>query len=130
MRYFTLLLAILLFVSCDDDLGITNFCDAVIVEDIDYVADYMDDILEDLEPFPGPRDFIGHEENLFFLVDELNRRNPCLDAFIECYACIKTYPAQSEILIDVYEDNFVTTKIIDIATPEFSEMYVDGMHNP
>jgi len=129
MKYFTLLFVLLLCTSCSDDFGLSNFCEAVISEDENYIEGYLDVILEDLEPFPVPGDFLGHEENLFILIDELQRRNDCLDAFIECYGCIETFPIQSEILIDVYEDGFVTTKIIDLATPEFGPMFYAGIHN-
>jgi len=73
----------------------TNFCEANLSEDLEYMTEYLDDILEDLPPFPIAGDPLGHEENLFILIDELRDRNTCLEAYIECYACIRTFPSQS-----------------------------------
>jgi len=130
MKKLALLIPLLLFFSCSDDLGFTNFCEATLDDDFDYMADYIDDIIEDLPPFPIPGDPLGHEENLFFLIDELRQQNDCLDVYIECYACIETFPPQSEIRIDVSDGGFSNAIIVDIATPDFDVMFVEGFHSP
>lgn len=129
MKYLTLLSVCLLLVSCNDTID-TDFCEAVVFDDVNYLQDYIDDILEDLDPRPLAEDPLGHEENLFILADELNSQNPCLTAEVLCYACVKTLPPQSELIITVNDGAGFITKVIDVVTPEEETMFFVGIHLP
>jgi len=122
-----LMLVTVSMMSCSDDLRVTTLCDALVLWDDFYVADYIDDILEGLAPYPDYYDYIGHEENLLILIDELEIANDCLDASILCYACIYTWPPRTELLIEIVSDGIVSRRILDIATPENRPMYFVGM---
>jgi len=62
------------------------------------VKDVLNPWLSELQPEPTSEDPTGHRENLSSFVDRL--KSGCdLDASLECYACIYTYPAQSEVNI-------------------------------
>ena len=127
MKQYLLVGCLVLFISCTDDY-FSDFCDAVINNDAAFVRQEVDDILKDLSPIYNTSDNLGHFENILFLIDELNR-DDCLFASVLCYACIYTYPLQSEILIEVEEGNFYVRKVLDISTASDSEMYFVGMHD-
>jgi len=120
-------ISILLLSSCQRD-NLSGFCEAIIFEDSSYIREEINDILDDLSPLPDSFDSLGHEENLFYLIDQLNAENDCLVASVICYACIYTLPAQSEILIEVFDQGAVYAWVIDIATPIDDYMYFTGMH--
>jgi len=119
MKYLiTLLFLSFLISSCEDGTGYTDFCDDLIVIDVDNIQSYVDDILDDLPPFPVQGDLLGHEEN------------PCLTASIDCYACIETFPPQSEIYVSIRDGGIVEERIIDIVTPDNRPMFFVGIHFP
>ena len=63
-------------------------------------------------------DEFGHFNNLNTLIDRLNSNCPQIHAKKYCYACIETFPVQSEIKV---EFNFLgnqIVRIIDISTPD------------
>lgn len=126
-----LTMLVILFSSCERDNGFTDFCDAVVLDEDTYIREYLDEILEDLDtPEPSAIDPFGHERNLIEFVVQLNDNNDCMTASILCYACIETFPNQSEILINVIDGGVSVSKIIDISTPAGSDMYFAAMHNP
>jgi hypothetical protein len=84
-------------------------------------------LVVDLNPAPTNTDDIGHLINLEIL---LNRIIKCdaVSAELICYACIKTYPAQSEILVTSDSMGFFVQRIIDIRTPEDGKLAFAGIH--
>ena len=112
--------------SCEVD-RLSPFCDALIAKDVTYVKHHVDDILEDLFPYPDYYDYTGHHYNLEMLVNELNK-DECLFAQIRCYGCIETFPLQSEVEIEINDGGYYWVRILDIATPHDSPMYFVGMH--
>lgn len=64
------------------------------------VKDQLDPWLADLNPMPTEDDPIGQRNNLVSFVNRLN--DVCnLDASMDCYACIKTLPAQTEVIVRI-----------------------------
>ncbi len=106
----------------------TPLCEAIIYNDVEYVRDKLDHIMDGLNPVYGNGDPIGHYDNLHIVTGELSR-DDCLYASILCYACIESYPPQSEILIQIDDGEYLYEKVIDIAMPLESEMYFVGMHD-
>ena len=105
----------------------SDLCDAVVHNDSQFVKEYIDDILWELPPIYDGYDPIGHLQNLEILVDELNRDH-CADAIISCYACIPTFPPQSEINIIIDDGTYLEERNIIIATPWNGPMFFVGMY--
>lgn len=125
IRVLPFLLLILLSACTKDDLS--PFCDALINKDISFVKNHVDNIANNLFPYPDYIDPIGHEINLQILADELSI-DPCLTASVLCYACIETYPYQSELLITINSESAFFQIIMDIAVPEDGSMYFVSLH--
>ncbi len=125
-----ILLAVLSFFlvqACTDD-EFSDFCFAVLENDANFVRDEVNDILDHWDPEPTQVDGLGHEDNLYRLVDELNEEY-CLEAFVLCYACIETAPPQSELLVRVYDGYNIVEKVFDILTPNDGPMTFVAMHD-
>ena len=129
MKQLTLLLVVLLTYSCQDDLY-TDFCDDVVTLEVDNIQNYVDDILEDLPPLPVPGDNLGHEENLINFIDVLHAENPCITAYIDCYACIEVFPPQSALLLSVRTGSVVEERYLYIVTPSRDPMFFVGISLP
>ncbi len=100
-------------ITCEDDL-----CLPIIRENEAKISEEMKLYTFDLLPTgPANGDPIGHKENLEKLIERLNDC-PCIVAKEVCYACIETYPAQSEIEVEVTVRETTVTKIMDILTSE------------
>ncbi|NNF22602.1 MAG: hypothetical protein HKN67_11730 [Saprospiraceae bacterium] len=127
MKRLILLFAIFTIFACER-YYISDFCEALIHEDVSYVRHEVDNILYDLLPQATHDDPLGHYYNLMIFVDELNR-DDCMYASIICYGCIESFPLQSEVLVEIDDGQYITEKVLDIATPPDSEMYFVGLHN-
>ena len=82
--------------------------DKAVAADIKTLSAQMKSIRTDFDP-------LGHSENLDNLVRKLNNQCMALEFTVKCYACIYTYPAQSEILV-TFPDGLI--RVLDISTPE------------
>ncbi len=92
------------------------------------VSDVLNLWLSDLQPKPTTEDPIGHLNNLTSMVERL--KSDChFDASIECYACIETYPGQSEVNIMIDSSGYVLKRVVDIWTPEDRVMSVHYIHH-
>jgi hypothetical protein len=72
----------------------------------------------DLVPSKANNDRFGHKENINLLIERLNLNCDNIEAEFLCYACIKTYPLQSEIQMTIDSSGTPITRIIDISTPD------------
>ena len=126
MKYIYLLLFTLTIAACQVDFH-SDFCDAIVHDESQFVKQYIDDILWDLPPIYDGYDPIGHLLNLETLVAELNR-DRCVDAVINCYACVGTIPPQSELHVIIDDGTYFAERIIIIATPWDGPMYFVGMY--
>ncbi len=84
----------------------------------------IDKIASDLLPFPSNNDPIGHAKNIEILATRINQC-PNLEAFVGCYACIKTLPAKSEMLIyGISSDGVTIIASVLMTTPDDGPMTV------
>jgi hypothetical protein len=87
----------------------------------------LDPWLLGLLPDPTDVDHIGHSDNLVYFQDQLS--GICdLDSEWGCYACIETYPLQSEIIILVDSSGQVVERVLDILTPHDGIMTIRDVH--
>ena len=62
------------------------------------------------------------------VIEDINNTFDCAEASLVCYACIETYPPISEIRIETTVDSVYYFVVLDILTPENSEMSFQDMH--
>ncbi|KPK82466.1 MAG: hypothetical protein AMS27_14525 [Bacteroides sp. SM23_62_1] len=77
----------------------------------------IDTYLSELIPEPSLTDIEGHIENTVQLVKEINKCSG-IKAELVCYACIYTYPSQSEIRVCFKNNGTETIRIMDILNSE------------
>jgi hypothetical protein len=95
--------------------------------DNEVIAGILNDLLKDLSPAPTHEDETGHRENLDLFVERLD--DQCgFEGYVECYACIKTLPAISEVGINLDSSGVSIRRIVDIRTPEGALMTAIGVH--
>ena len=82
----------------------------------------------DLVPKVTDEDPIGHMENMHKLVNRLNDLCNEIEAELICYACIETYPSQSEIKITAHSEEEDVSLVIDILLPEDDLPVYHSMH--
>ncbi|NQV50591.1 MAG: hypothetical protein HQ507_08840 [Candidatus Marinimicrobia bacterium] len=123
-----------LFVSCNavEDESYLADCASlktgIIEKDTVILETEINNLTSDLEPKPTNSDPLGHEQNLETLVASLNNQCERLSVEIKCYVCIKTLPAQSEILLQTDSSGILVTRVIDILTPYNESMTFFGVH--
>ena len=77
----------------------------------------LESLLIDYSPEPTSEDPIGHEQNLNDFIQELNEECD-LEASLVCYACIETFPEQSEVRVMLDSSGILVSSIVDIVTSE------------
>jgi len=126
--YFVLILC--LFIACGDNEPPAIQCEdlkqGIINNTDDLVRGVIDNLCSDLKPTND--DVFGHKKNLNTLVQRFEDKCDVI-ANIFCYACIKTLPVQSEIIITFVQDSMTYSKTIDISTPDDDILFFAGMHN-
>lgn len=111
------------FFACEDTA--TKLCDELQADMVAFNAEAVKSTLNPWLsgnlPVPTNEDPIGHQQNLENFVDRLN--DDCgLEASIVCYACIETYPPQSEVRVMIDSSGLTVVRVLDILTP--------GINNP
>ena len=131
---FSITLLLAGFASCDKGaekkettIDCNKLKSALIIYDNEIISGEISKITAKLIPISSKSDVIGHRNNFDIFVDNLN---DCvgLKAELLCYACIKTYPAQTEILITVDSVGNQVKRTIDILTPKESCLSYKGIH--
>ncbi|HZV70956.1 MAG TPA: hypothetical protein VFG10_15475 [Saprospiraceae bacterium] len=131
MRYVILFLSgiLLMTVACKDSAP--KLCDALQNDLLNFnvpdIKDQLDEWLIGLHPNPTKEDPTGHLNNLVDFINRLNEECD-LEASLGCYACIKTFPAQTEIIIQVNGPGGNVQRSIDISTPESDIMTIVNVH--
>ena len=123
------------FISvCDDsvrneviEVNCGNLKTGLIIKDQEKIGIEMDKLTENLPPDPTKNDPIGHSENLTIITQSLHSCDG-LEAEISCYACVETYPPQSEITIQMNSSGTKIERIIDISTPSDKILKFSGIH--
>ncbi len=119
--------------SCNeerDDLRVDciNLSDGLLTMDSDMIRSDLNVLLGDLGPEPVENDDIGHRKNIDIFINRVNVACSNLKAELLCYACIKTYPPQSEIRIEIDTSGSKIYRIIDILAPGDSVLLFVGIH--
>jgi hypothetical protein len=134
IRVIIIIALVLTTISCDNDSNTHAFnVDCIHLEagiinyDRDLVNIEITKLLTDLYPAVTNSDPLGHSNNIEILINRMNLCNG-ISARLFCYACIKTYPLQSEILVETDSSGFALKRILDIKTPEDSKLEFVNIH--
>ena len=112
----------LVVINCETlQAGIINMDTRIVKSEINKIATH-------LEPLETESDGIGHRENIKSLVTHLNTHCSNINAELLCYACIKTNPPQSEILVTTDSVDGEIKRVIDILTPASSALRCLSVH--
>ena len=115
-----------------DDLEFNIDCDSlvegIINMDSEAVRAEINELTVDLKPSTTADDNIGHRKNFDLLINRINTYCEEINAYMICYACIKTLPAQTEIAITVDSSGFPVTRTIDISTPDDNVLHCIRVH--
>lgn len=87
----------------------------------------LKDFLSTTIPKPKSDDQTGHFENLQLLVKKLGECNK-ISSSIKCYACIETYPLQSEVTLVIDSLGVEVSRKVDIVTPENGVLSIARIH--
>jgi len=135
MRKLIILLIVIVFNSCDKEGTEPNsnvnwnaFQTGVIQKDNSIIEKEISQLLINTYAKPNDKDLIGQGKNIDYLICEINK-SKVLHAHLFCYACIKTYPAQSEITITTDSSGVSISRIIDILTPDNSILRYVNIHD-
>ncbi len=119
------------FFSCskdgDDNNNSTEICQAILDENQTTMKTLMEALTVDLNPVSTATDQLGHEANYNDLISQLNDFS-CMEASGICYACIFTFPAQSEIRVIVDLNGAQIERVMDISTPEDGPLSYVRLH--
>jgi hypothetical protein len=131
MRKFLLLLPlVILAFGCEKDAS--ERCEglrtAVKNDDIEGVKEIVNRLTADLTAQSATAtDPDGHHNTYLTLIDRLN--DECdINATGVCYACIDTYPPQSEIKLTILLGTHSVTRIIDLWPNQQGKFVCIGMH--
>jgi hypothetical protein len=132
MKKLLTLLLLAVLISCEkqdiENIDCEAFISALNTMDENILKSEIEKLTIDLSPHPSDEDIIGHSINLQTLIDRLNSGCDAYTASLLCYACIETYPVQSEILLEFYFGGGKQTVAIDIHTPENDILRFAGIH--
>lgn len=108
-------------------LNCDNLRSAVININSEIVEAEINKLTGDL--FPRKPDEEGNQsENISLLISRINQSCDEISAELSCYACIETYPPQSEIIITTDSIGIPIKRIIDILTPSDNILKCVGIH--
>lgn len=142
MKNLILVFVIVLFVtqtSCDseDDNDLIQKVDCnelltgLLAYDNEKVKKEFDKMTSELNPTTDTDDQIGHKDNFHELNIHLSKCD-LITSELLCYACIETYPVQTELLISIDSAGETVKRIVDILTPDDNSISfhrVHGYHN-
>ncbi len=111
-----------------ENIDCDNLKSGIINIDSDSVRSEINKLVTDLEPVRTDSDPIGHKENLDLLIEQLNTQCDNITVKLICYACIKTWPPQSEILVTTDSLGTDINRVVDILTPDDDTLYCLGIH--
>lgn len=132
MKFHLLFIVFILCMSFTCDTDDYSPCEDIrkglVQLDVALAKPAIDVMLDDLNPEPTTQDPIGHEENLSLFVELLNIQCS-VEASIECYGCIETFPVLSHILVSIDSAGISVIRILDIKTPADSLMTLKEIHH-
>jgi len=81
-----------------------------------------------LLPNPNSEDVIGHKDNFGEIIKKLEDNNRIVSVDLSCYACIKTFPAKSEIVVTIDSVGVQISRVIVIDTPDDETLKFSGIY--
>jgi hypothetical protein len=128
--FFTILV---IFISCNKDEehqspDCVSFAEALVYYRTDSIKIVIDELTNDLHPKKKENDRWGHRENVDLLIERLNVKCTNVTAVLWCYACIMTYPPQSEIILSTDSAGIEVKRVIDILTPDDDVLKYVNVH--
>lgn len=124
------------FTSCEKEDPIvcgtdTNagarICKAIHENNETALATLLNGLAWDLDPAPTTADPIGQVENLDILITRLDNSS-CLEADLECYACLESFPPLSSVLVKATHNNETVEKRIYLTTSETETLMFRSMN--
>ncbi|MCF8304196.1 MAG: hypothetical protein K9I94_13040 [Bacteroidales bacterium] len=91
------------------------------------VAAEVNRAASNLYPVVSDKDQYGHKNNLNILITRIDDRCSEVEASLDCYACIETYPPKSKIKLAADSAGQNLTRTILILTPEDGLMSYSGI---
>ncbi|MBK8809035.1 MAG: hypothetical protein IPO21_21355 [Bacteroidales bacterium] len=138
MKYLIILTLITLsigFVSCQkhvassgNQLDSTNLANALLQCDPVALEKEIKKLSFDLVPFPSDSNPSGQSENIAILLERITKCKNIISVEIQCFACLKTYPPQTEILVSIDSAGHMEQRILDIATPKDNILSFANVH--
>ncbi|NLE63858.1 MAG: hypothetical protein BWY08_01419 [Bacteroidetes bacterium ADurb.Bin174] len=133
MRNFIVVFVVFVFISCDKENTKPNvdwntLKVGVIQKDKSIIEKEISKLLINTKAKPNDNDIIGQKENVDNLISEFNK-SKVLHADLLCYACIETYPEQSEVTITTDSSGVSISRIIDILTPKDNILEFVNIHD-
>ncbi|RYZ22595.1 MAG: hypothetical protein EOP49_46485 [Sphingobacteriales bacterium] len=129
-------LCLLLFSACKKDgpgkpapaaFDCLSFKTGISIEDHNMVATQISTLTADLHPSLIASDEYGQRENLQVLAERIGQQCD-VAASVICYACIETYPAQSEIRVAFTLNGISYNRVLDISVDDQRMLVFAGMH--
>lgn len=131
-RVFLFLFISAALISCkkqqsDREMDCEQFKQGIIANSEDRVKAEIEKLSQDLLPIVTATDEWGHRDNFVKLAQRISQQ--CgIDAVADCYACIKTLPPQTEIVISFMNNGVQVKKTLDITTSSTSRLAFLKMH--
>ena len=113
--------------SVDHGLDCDLLKNGIIYHDNSIVKTEITKLTLDLSPKPIANDNLGHLVNFEKLISRINTCR-IIHAEMICYGCIKTLPAQSEILVKTDSSGIQIQRILDVKTSEISNLEMLSIH--
>jgi NCAIR mutase (PurE)-related protein len=114
--------------SSETDLNCENVKGGIINTDNAIIKTEISKLTTDLNPKPTANDEWGHSANFTTLITRLNACNQ-ITAVSVCYACIKTLPPISEILVKTDSAGVQVQRYLDLKTSAESNLEIIAIHN-
>jgi hypothetical protein len=125
---------ILISIACVRKENLPNFgvnCDLLKTGIINYdqssVRTEISKLTADLTPISIAGDTFGQLNNLDKLIDRISKCGN-VTAELRCYACIETYPEQSEIILKTDSSGIQIQRVMDISTSNKEPLKFGGLH--
>ena len=132
-KIFLSLIVFISFISCkkeetDPLMDCGQFKNGILTGNEDQVKTEIEKLCVDLFPAVTASDEWGHGDNFIKLIQRISKQ--CgIDARVDCYACIKTLPPQTEIFIFFTNNGVLVKKTLDISTSASKKLTFLAMHD-
>lgn len=114
--------------SAWDKVNFENVKNGLINYQEDTVRFELNKVFSEMKPVINADDEFGHSYNFNLFIAEFKVRTTSMNMELLCYACIKTFPPQSELSVKINFGGGTLMRIIDVSTPEDSSLSMIGMH--